>query len=77
MRKEIKDVIAWLRLIRTPMTISALGGPSMSQGEGSGKSLDRVESLASRRGFSMYRVASHAEDYPELGRLPNLLLQVR
>jgi len=74
-RKEIKDVIAWLRLIQNSDDDISFRRAINVPRRGIGKvTLDRVESLASRQGFSMYRVASHAEDYPELGRASKNLL---
>ncbi|HOQ75180.1 MAG TPA: DNA helicase PcrA [Thermoclostridium sp.] len=74
-RKEIKDVIAWLRVIQNPDDdISFLRAVNVPK-RGIGKTtLDRIELQASRQGVSMYRIASNAGDYPELERASRNLL---
>jgi len=74
-RKDIKDVIAWLRVIQNPDDDISFRRIINVPKRGIGKTtLDRVDLIASGQGVSMYRVASRAEDYPELGRASQNLL---
>lgn len=68
-RKEIKDVIAWLRVIQNSDDDISFSRAINVPKRGIGKTtLDRIELLAAGQGVSMYRIASRAEDYPELAR---------
>lgn len=75
-RKEIKDVIAWLRVIQNPDDDVSLLRIINVPKRGIGKTtLDRVALTAAERGASMYRIISHAEQYPDLGRATRNLLE--
>jgi len=75
-RKEIKDVIAWLRMIQNSDDDISFSRAVNVPKRGIGKTtLDRIELLASQQGVSMYQIASHAEDYPELSRASRNLLE--
>lgn len=74
-RKEIKDVIAWLRLVQNPDDDISFTRAINVPKRGIGKTtLDRIEQLAVKQDISMYRIASRADEYPELGRASRSLL---
>jgi DNA helicase-2/ATP-dependent DNA helicase PcrA len=78
-RKEIKDVIAWLRMLQNPSDevslLRAVGVPRRGIGK---TTLDRVSQLAALHGIPMFDVMAGVHAYPELGRAAqNLLVFVR
>lgn len=74
-RKEIKDVIAWLRIIQNPDDDISFSRAINVPRRGIGKTtLDRLELLASQQNVSMYRIAYRADYYPELSRAARSLL---
>lgn len=74
-RKEIKDVIAWLRVIQNSDDDISFSRAINVPRRGIGKTtLDKIELLASSEGVSMYSIASRAEEYPELARASRNLL---
>lgn len=74
-RKEIKDVIAWLRLVQNPDDDISFTRAINVPKRGIGKTtMDRIEHLAIQQDTSMYRIASRADEYPELGRAARSLL---
>ena len=63
-RKEIKDIIAYLRLIQNPNDNLSLTRIINEPKRGVGKtSLDNVENIAADNGISMYEVIKNAEQY--------------
>ncbi len=63
-RKEIKDIIAYLRLIENPSDNLSLQRIINEPKRGIGKtSLDNVEVCATQNGVSMYEVISRADQY--------------
>ncbi|MCI8965873.1 MAG: DNA helicase PcrA [Clostridia bacterium] len=63
-RKEIKDIIAYLRLIENPSDNLSLQRIINEPKRGIGKtSLDNVEMCATQNGISMYEVIKKAEQY--------------
>lgn len=69
-RKEIKDIIAYLRVIQNPHDDISLKRIINVPKRGIGKvTLDRVEALASEKGISIYSVLLEASRYPELARV--------
>ena len=63
-RKEIKDAIAYLRLIHNPADNLSLKRIINEPKRGIGKtSLDNVEQIATQNGISMYEVIKKAEQY--------------
>ncbi|MBP5426339.1 MAG: DNA helicase PcrA [Clostridiales bacterium] len=68
-RKEIKDLIAYLRLIQNPNDDYALkriiNVPKRGIGMGS---IQRIENIAKSKGCSMFAIASMAAQIPELSR---------
>ena len=74
-RKEIKDVIGWLRVIQNPDDDVSLTRIINVPKRGIGKTtLDRIELLAVQKGVSMYKILSHSEEYAELLRASHNLL---
>lgn len=68
-RKEIKDVIAWLRIIQNANDDVSLKRIINVPKRGIGKTtLDRVEQYAINENVSMYKIISMAYNYPELSR---------
>lgn len=68
-RKEIKDIIAYLRLIQNSNDNLSLKRIINEPKRGIGKtSLDHVEEIATNQGISMYEIIKHAEQY-ELNRI--------
>ena len=63
-RKEIKDIIAYLRLIQNSNDNLSLKRIINEPKRGIGKtSLDKVEQLAEANGISMYEIIKDAEQY--------------
>ena len=74
-RKEIKDVISWLRVIQNSDDDVSLGRIINVPKRGIGKTtLDRIEQLATDQGTSMYHIIGNSEKYPELLRSTRNLL---
>ena len=68
-RKEIKDVIGYLRLINNPKDSLSLKRVINEPKRGIGKtSLDSIQRIAEEKGISMYEVIKNAQDY-ELMRI--------
>ncbi len=63
-RKEIKDVIAYLRLIHNPSDNLSLKRIVNEPKRGIGKtSLDQIQQLSDEKGISMYEIMKHAEEF--------------
>ena len=63
-RKEIKDVIAYLRLIHNQADNLSLGRIINEPKRGIGQtSMEKIEAIAEINGISMYEVIKHAEQY--------------
>ena len=63
-RKEIKDVIAYLRLIQNPSDNISLRRIINEPKRGIGKtSLDNVQKISDQTGLSSYEIIKHAEEY--------------
>ena len=63
-RKEIKDIIAYLRLIQNPADNLSLQRIINEPKRGIGRtSLDKIAQIANEVGTSMYEVIKHAEQY--------------
>ncbi|MGI6623575.1 MAG: DNA helicase PcrA [Clostridiaceae bacterium] len=68
-RKEIKDIIAWLRVVQNGNDDISLKRIINVPRRGIGKiTLDRIEQYAAAEDVSMYKIISKASDYPELSR---------
>ncbi len=68
-RKEIKDVIAWLRIVQNGNDDISLKRIINVPRRGIGKTtLDRVEQYAASENVSMYKIISMASNYPDLAR---------
>ncbi len=68
-RKEIKDIISYLRLIYNPSDNISLKRVINEPKRGIGKtSVDNVQEICEKTGMSMFEVIKHAEQY-ELNRL--------
>ena len=68
-RKEIKDIIAYLRLIQNPSDNLSLTRIINEPKRGVGKtSLDKVEELSSKNGISMFEIIKRADEFG-LGRV--------
>lgn len=68
-RKEIKDVIAWLRVVQNENDDISLKRIINVPRRGIGKTtLDRIEHYAAAEETSMYRIISRASEYPDLSR---------
>jgi len=68
-RREIKDVIAWLRVVQNENDDISLKRIINVPKRGIGKTtLDRIEQYAAAEETSMYRIISRASEYPDLGR---------
>lgn len=68
-RKEIKDVIGYLRLINNPKDNLSLKRVINEPKRGIGKtSLDNIQRIAEEKGLSMYEIIKNAQDY-ELMRI--------
>ena len=66
-RKEIKDVIAWLRIIQNANDDVSLKRIINVPKRGVGKTtLDRIEGYSLREDVSMYKIISMASNYPDL-----------
>lgn len=74
-RKEIKDVIAWLRVIQNANDDVGLTRIINVPKRGIGKTtLDRIEQFATAEGTSMYQVITRCNEYAELSRSQRGLL---
>ena len=63
-RKEIKDIISYLRLIQNPSDNLSLKRIINEPKRGIGKtSLDKVEEISNNTGVSMYEIIEHADQY--------------
>ena len=63
-RKEIKDAIAYLRLIYNPADNLSLKRIINEPKRGIGKtSLDKIQEISDKTGTSMYEIIKHAEEY--------------
>ena len=63
-RKEIKDIIAYLRLIQNSADNLSLKRIINEPKRGIGKtSLEKIEALAEQNGISMYEVIKHSDEY--------------
>lgn len=63
-RKEIKDIISYLRLIQNPLDNLSLKRVINEPKRGIGKtSLDKIEQLAGEQGISMYEIIKNADQY--------------
>ena len=63
-RKEIKDIISYLRLIQNPSDNLSLKRIINEPKRGIGKtSLDKVEEISNNIGVSMYEIIEHADQY--------------
>ncbi|MBQ2937543.1 MAG: DNA helicase PcrA [Clostridia bacterium] len=63
-RKEIKDIISYLRLIQNPSDNLSLKRIINEPKRGIGKtSLDKIEEISNNTGVSMYEVIEHADQY--------------
>lgn len=70
-RKEIKDVLAYVRLVNNPRDDVALLRVINAPARGIGKStLQRLASFAAQRGMSMLEAARDARHCPHLGKKP-------
>lgn len=68
-RKEIKDVIAWLRVIQNSNDDISLTRIINVPKRGIGKTtLGRIENYAAYENVSMYKIISRSSDYPDLSR---------
>lgn len=63
-RKEIKDIISYLRLIQNPSDNLSLKRVINEPKRGIGKtSLDKIEEISNNSGVSMYEIIEHADQY--------------
>ena len=63
-RKEIKDIISYLRLIFNPSDNISLKRVINEPKRGIGKtSIDNVQEIAEKTGMSMFEIVKHAEEY--------------
>lgn len=63
-RKEIKDIISYLRLIQNPSDNLSLKRIINEPKRGIGKtSLDKIEEISNSSGVSMYEIIEHADQY--------------
>lgn len=68
-RKEVKDVIAYLRLVQNPGDNISLKRIINQPKRGIGqKSIDILEQISNDRGISMFEAACYANEVPELNR---------
>ena len=75
-RKEIKDIIAYLRLIQNPSDDVALKRIINVPKRGIGDTtLEKAETIALERGSSIYSVVASASEFTELGRPAAKLMQ--
>lgn len=73
-RKEIKDIIAYLRVIQNPNDDISLKRIINVPKRGIGKvTVDRAEQLAIRNGVSIYSILIQADNFPELSRAASKL----
>ena len=74
-RKEIKDLIAWLRVLQNPNDEVSLQRIVNIPRRGIGKTtLDRVSQLAILHEITLFSVMQQVHSYPELGRAASNLL---
>ena len=75
-RKEIKDLVAWLRVLQNPADevslLRAVGVPRRGIGK---TTLDRISQLAALHDVPMFAVMEGVHAYPELGRASGNLLE--
>lgn len=73
-RKEIKDMLAYLRLLQNPHDNISLkriiNEPKRNIGA---TTISQLESVSEQAGRSLFDVMSHAEEYPELSKLSGKL----
>ena len=63
-RKEIKDIISYLRLVQNPSDNLSLNRVINEPKRGIGKtSLDKIAQIATENSVSMYEVIKHADTY--------------
>ena len=63
-RKEIKDIISYLRLIQNPSDNLSLKRIINEPKRGIGKtSLEKIEEISENNGISMYEIIEHADEY--------------
>jgi DNA helicase-2/ATP-dependent DNA helicase PcrA len=63
-RKEIKDIVSYLRLIQNPSDNLSLKRIINEPKRGIGKtSLDKIEEISNTSGVSMYEIIEHADQY--------------
>ncbi len=68
-RKEVKDIIAYLRLVQNPGDNISLKRIINQPKRGIGqKSIDTLEEVALSRGISMFEAAGCANEFPQLSR---------
>ena len=68
-RREIKDIIAYLRLIQNLSDDISLKRVINEPKRGIGKTtIDVIQTIAIEKGTSMFEVVSHANDFPKLAR---------
>lgn len=74
-RKEIKDLLAYLRLLDNPHDESALQRIINVPRRGIGSvTMERLAERAAEQGCSRFRIMEEAQRYPELGRVASRLL---
>lgn len=73
-RKEIRDTLAWLRVIASPEDRLALLRAINSPRRGIGQvSLERIEDLAAQTGKTAFEIMEQSRSYPELSRAASAL----
>jgi len=73
-RKEIKDIIAYLRLIQNPSDNISLKRCINEPRRGIGTTtIEKAERIANSRGVSIFAIISSAKEIPELGRAASKL----
>lgn len=73
-RKEIKDIIAYLRLIYNPADFISLKRIINEPKRGIGKTtIDNIQNCANQREISVWSVISNIEEYPEISRAANAI----
>jgi DNA helicase-2/ATP-dependent DNA helicase PcrA len=77
MRKEIKDLLAYLKLIANPADDISFQRIINYPKRGIGRTtLDRLAQFARDRGESMYETSRHIDDCPDLGDRPKRLIGI-
>lgn len=75
-RKEIKDLIAWLRMLQNPADEVSLLRAVQVPRRGIGKTtLERIGQLSTLHGVPMFSVMEGVHAYPELGRAAATVLE--